>query len=158
MNGVKHYIECHCVLPQYRSSKKPIYFGFNVFSKIDEGNNVVSKFSQCPNCGVIHNVIDLCKSEIISGKDESVMLRTISDIKLSVPENMVQLLDQHGCEFADYEKLEYILDHKAWNEYILLSKDYEDDNRVGKVLKFEESGKPRVEPFMTKVEIQYGKS
>jgi len=156
MMGIKHYVECHCVLPQYRSSKKPIYFGFNVFSEIDEGNNVQCKFLQCPNCGVIHKVYDTCRSEIIAGKDESAIIRSLSDVKLSISENFVELLESHGCEFADYEKLEFILDNKMWSEYILLSKDYEDNNRVGKMLTFSDKGKPKVEPFMSTELIDHG--
>jgi len=151
MQGLKHYIECHCVLPQYRNSKKPIYFGFNVFSKIDDGNSVIFRFAECPNCGVLHKIYDICKSEILSGKDNaSGRVRKISDLKLSIPENFIELLEGHNCELADYEKLEFILDHKAWNEYIMLNKDHEDDSRVGKILSFSDSGRPRVEPFITK--------
>ena len=156
MQGLKHYIECHCVLPQYRNSKKPVYFGFNVFSKIDDGNSVICKFTHCPNCGVVHKVYDACKSEISSGKDESAATRSISDLKLSIPENFIELLETHNCEFADYEKLEFILDHEAWSEYIVLGKDHEDDNRVGKILSFSDSGRARVEPFVTKELISHG--
>jgi len=156
MRGLKHYVECHCVLPQYRNAKKPLYFGFNVFSEIDEGNNITCKFLQCPNCGVIHKVYDACRSEIITGKDESAMVRNLTDVKLSIPENFVELLENHGCEFADYEKLEFILDNKMWSEYILLSKDYEDNSRVGKMLTFSDKGKPKVEPFMSTELIDHG--
>ena len=144
------------MLPQYRNAKKPLYFGFNVFSEIDEGNNITCKFLQCPNCGVIHKVYDACRSEIITGKDESAMVRNLTDVKLSIPENFVELLENHGCEFADYEKLEFILDNKMWSEYILLSKDYEDNSRVGKMLTFSDNGKPKVEPFMSTELIDHG--
>ena len=156
MQGIKHYIECHCVLPQYRNTKKPIYFGFNVFSKMDEGNNVICRLAQCPNCGVIHKVYDVCQSEIMAGKDESAAVRTLSDVKLSIPENFVELLETHSCEFADYEKLEFILENKVWSEFIVLNKDYEENNRVGKLLRFSELGKPKVEPFMSTELIDHG--
>mgnify|MGYP003658589485 CR=1 FL=1 len=156
MQGIKHYIGCHCVLPQYMNVKKPIYFGFNTFSKMDKGNSVQFKHAQCPNCGVIHKVYDICKSEIIAGKDESAIIRSISDVKLSIPENFVQLLETHNCEFADYEKLEFILEGELWSERILLSMDFEENNRVGKMLSFSDKGKPKVEPFMSKELIDHG--
>ena len=65
MTGVLHLIECHCCLPQYKNSKKPVYHKFKVFSILDDGDTVISKHSQCNNCGVVHHVIDICKSEII---------------------------------------------------------------------------------------------
>tara|TARA_Y100000389_G_scaffold44333_1_gene39065 strand:- start:366 stop:842 length:477 start_codon:yes stop_codon:yes gene_type:complete len=154
--GIKHFIECHCVLPQYRNAKKPIYFGFSAFSEVDDGNSVKLKYSQCPNCGVIHKVYDLCKSEILAGKDESAVIRSFSDIKLSIPEHFVQLLESHNCEFADYEKLEFILDNELWSERILLSTDFEENDRVGKMLTFSSKGKPKVEPFMSKELIDHG--
>ena len=156
MLGLKHYIECHCVLPQYRNVKKPIYFGFNAFSEVDEGNNVKLKFIQCPNCGVIHKVYDICKSEILAGKDESAIIRNLSDVKLLIPEHFVQLLETNNCEFADYEKLEFIISNEFWSERILLSTDFEENNRVGKMLTFSSKGKPRVEPFMSKELIDHG--
>ena len=156
MTGIKHHIECHCVLPQYRNVKRPIYFGFNAFSEMDEGNSVCLKFLQCPNCGVIHRVYDLCKSEILAGKDESAIVRSLSDVKLSIPENFVELLETHNCEFADYEKLEFILDNELWTDRVLLSMDFDENNRIGKMLTFSNKGKPRVEPFMSKELIDHG--
>jgi hypothetical protein len=155
MSGTKHYIECHCVLPQYRSVKKPIYFGFNVFSEYDHDENIKLKYVQCPNCGVIHKVHNVCHSEILSGKDESAMIRDINDVKLSLPEKYVELFETHQCEFADYEKLEHIINNKLWSEYIVLSMKQEDDSRVGKIMRFLKTGTPRVEPYITKELIEY---
>jgi hypothetical protein len=147
MQGIKHYIECHCITPQFKNKKKPIYFGFSVFSVLSDEDEVENKFVQCPNCGVIHKVVDLCKSEILSGKDESVAVRTLDDIKFSIPENLVQLLESNRTSYADYEKLEWILNNEIWDETVILTSDIEEGTRVGKILKFSKDGRPRVEPF-----------
>ena len=81
MTGQQHLIQCHCVLPQYRGRKDPVYHKFTVFSIIDESDTVVPKFVQCNNCGVIHKVYDICKSEIITGKDEMRNTAKIDDFK-----------------------------------------------------------------------------
>lgn len=151
MQGVKHQLDCHCIVPGITGpGKQPIYFKFNVFSVIDDGNNVELKYVQCPNCGVIHKVFDLCRSEILAGKDEAAMVRTLQDLKLSIPENLVEVLEMHNCELADFEKLEYILDNEKWDEYIILDREIEDENAVGKMLTFRKEGRIRIEPFMTK--------
>jgi len=153
MNGVKHYVECHCVIPQYGKSKKPLYYKFKAFSEIDNGNNVKCKFLQCPNCNVVHKVIDLCKSEIMIGTENSPVVTTMIDIKLSLPENLVELLEKHNLSIADYEHLEFIIREKKWEDYIVLVKEENKEKIEGKILKFSSEGKPRVEPFWTQVII-----
>ena len=69
--GIKHLVSCHCVLPQFRKMKNPIFHKFVVFSKL-ENDNVVPKIAKCNNCGVLHKVIDICKSEFIHGHEDSV--------------------------------------------------------------------------------------
>ena len=64
MQGFKHLVQCHCILPQYRKMKDPVFHKFVVFSTIDKKDNVEPKNVQCNNCGVIHKVFDICKSEI----------------------------------------------------------------------------------------------
>ena len=45
--GIKHLIECNCVLPQYQNTKKPIFHKFTVFSIIDEDNQIQDKNVIC---------------------------------------------------------------------------------------------------------------
>ena len=73
-------VECHCVLPQYRNRKEVVYHSFVVFSIIDEAGTVIPKHATCNNCGVIHNVRDICKSEIIPGREIGAVIE-IDDIK-----------------------------------------------------------------------------
>ena len=91
IEGIRHLIQCHCVLPQYRKRKDPVFHKFLVFSTL-ENDEVEEKLAQCPNCDVIHRVFDLCKSEVYSGKDQSLAVSTIEDIKISLPSRINELL------------------------------------------------------------------
>ena len=63
---VKHLIECHCTLPQYRNRPDIVYHKFPVFSLL-ESDSVVEKLARCNNCDAVHRVFDVCKSEIFIG-------------------------------------------------------------------------------------------
>ena len=69
--GTKHLIQCHCLLPQYRNKPDPVFHKFPVFSVIDESDTVILKYAECNNCGAAHKVYDICKSEILTGRDEA---------------------------------------------------------------------------------------
>ena len=81
MRGVKHLIQCHCMLPQFRNMKEPIFHKFPVFSVIDNSDITIEKFSICNNCAALHKVVDICKSEIVIGADDRNVARTIEDVK-----------------------------------------------------------------------------
>ena len=100
--GVKHLVQCHCILPQYRNRPEPVFHKFTVFSVV-ENDSVVEKISQCPNCGVIHKIIDICKSEILIGKDENRTLIEKSDLALSLPEKVIDLLETYSCDLPTWE-------------------------------------------------------
>jgi len=148
MNAVKHTVECHCVLPQYRDRKDPVYHKFVVFSELDaKADTVLPSYSQCNNCGTVHKVYDICKSEIIAGKDESATVEKLSDVAMSLPTNLVELFESYSLEVPDYMMARYILDNKVWDATIVLSKEQEDDKTNGKILRFLENGRFRVESF-----------
>jgi len=148
MDGIKHVIECHCVLPQHRRRDNPPYFNFIVFSVIDDSDTVVPKYAQCDNCGVVHKVVDLCRSEIISGKDEISSMTSIDDIKLMLPQDVVGVLESYSCSLASYEATHFILSNKRWGNFVVLTKDFLNDETQGKILQFFEGGKIVIESFV----------
>ena len=101
MYGIKHIVECHCVLPQYRKRKNPLFHKFIVFSVVDEGDTVVAKHAQCNNCGVIHRVFDICKSEIVTGRDELGSLLSIDDIKFTIVPDVARVLESYSAELPN---------------------------------------------------------
>jgi hypothetical protein len=147
MQGVKHLVECHCVLPQFRERKIPVYHKFTVFSVIDKSDTVIPTYAQCNNCGTVHKIYDVCKSEIIAGKDESAVVEKKSDISVSLPSSLVELFESYGLETPDYQYARFIIENKMWDTIIVLTAENEGEARSGKILRFVSDEKFRVEPF-----------
>tara|TARA_Y100001970_G_scaffold170409_1_gene208266 strand:- start:1324 stop:1806 length:483 start_codon:yes stop_codon:yes gene_type:complete len=123
MQGIKHLIQCHCTLPQFRNREEPLFHKFTVFSKIDENGDIVVKFSVCENCGVVHKVYDICKSELLMGVEDNGSVISIKDIRPSLPNKLVQILDEHNCDLATWENVNFIVEEKRWGSMIILKKE-----------------------------------
>ena len=157
MQGVKHLLECHCILPQFKNRNPTIFHKFVAFSVIDDSDTVVSTQVQCNNCGTIHKIVDLCRSEIISGKDESKLVEKVEDVSVSLPKSIVDLFKTYNLEISDYQKARFILENQMWDSTILLSSETEEDSKVGKLLRFTSRDSFRVEPFSTNIFIEASK-
>jgi hypothetical protein len=148
-SGIKHLIECHCVLPQYRGRKDTVYHKFIVFSIIDESDTVIPKYVQCNNCDVIHKIYDICKSEIASGKDELRSVTTPEIILFQLPSELQELFKfSYKIDLATLENVKYILDNQLWNQHVVLTRDVINDETTGKILKFPEPQKYLIEDFL----------
>lgn len=147
MEGTKHIVECHCVLPQYRAMSSPLYHKFIVFSIIDDSDTVVPKFVTCNNCGVVHKVFDICKSEIVAGRDELNSEIKKDDIKFNIPSDIREVLESYNCDISTYENVIFILDNKKWNSFVVLTKDSVEDDVTGKMLVFQNRDKFKIESF-----------
>ena len=150
MKGLKHLIQCHCILPQYKSRENPVFHKFPVFSIIDESDTVVTKYAECNNCGAAHKVFDICKSEILTGRDEVRTQMSIDDFKFSLPSDVFELLNQYEKELPDFEMTQYIIDNKKWDSTIVLSREEMDDSIQGKILRFMSDDKFRIESYVHK--------
>lgn len=148
MNGQQHLIQCHCVLPQFRSRKDPVYHKFIVFSMIDESDTVVPKYAQCNNCGTIHKVYDICKSEIITGKDEMKSTSKIEDFKFRLPNDLVNLLVNYNCEISIWENVYFAFSNEKWGTKIILTRESINDETFGKVLNIKNERQFLVEDFI----------
>lgn len=147
MQGVKHLIQCHCILPQFKNSADPVFHKFVAFSIIDESDTVQPKFAQCNNCGVIHKVVDICRSELTS-KEDAKALPNIEDIKFSLSPDLVRVLETYQSDIATWEQAEWIYLTKSWSQWITLARDEGEDGDVhGKRLIFLDDGKFRIEAF-----------
>jgi len=147
MQGIKHLIACHCILPQFRDKKVPTYHKFVAFSVIDESDTVVASNAQCNNCGTVHKIYDICKSEIIAGKDESLTVEKRSDISISLPTSIVELFENYQLEIPDYQYARFVLENKQWNSTLMLTSESADETKEGKLLRFISEDQFRVEPF-----------
>jgi len=146
-HGYKHLVECHCVLPQFRHKEKVVYHKFTVFSVVDESDTVTPSLAQCNNCGTVHQVFDVCKSEIIAGKDESRAVEKKEDVCLSLPSSLVELFASYRLELADLQHARFILENEKWDSIIVLTSERTGTVREGKLVRFVSHEKFRVEPF-----------
>ena len=129
--GIKHHVKCRCILQQFKKLENPPIHRFLVFSIIDDENNVKSKFAKCNNCGVIHKVVEIGKSEILK-KDEMASLLTIDDIKLSLPESLKIILEKNNADLPSWESAQFIIENKLWGNFVTLTTDDDDELQHGK--------------------------
>lgn len=148
LSGIKHLIQCHCILPQFKESRDPVFHKFTVFSILDEESDTVQpKFAQCNNCGIIHKVVDVCRSELTT-KEESKTLPSIVDIRLSLPKSLSEVLDSYQSDISTWEHAEWIYLSKMWDSWIILTKEEDDDGDLhGKRLIFLGEERFKIEAF-----------
>ena len=77
-------------------------FGLGIDNALIEIDNeeVKQKNAQCNNCGVIHKVTGICKSEILTGREEARAIISIGDIKLSLPSRIAEILSSYSCDWT----------------------------------------------------------
>jgi len=143
--GFRHLVQCHCILPQYRGNENPIFHKFTVFSVIDENDNVESKFQQCPNCGVVHKIFDICKSEILIGSESGYSLTTIEDLKISIPEKISDILEKNKCDISVWENVDHILQNELWGQKVSLVRDRVNESVVTKFLRIDGESRLKIE-------------
>ena len=147
--GQKHLIKCRCVLPQMKKLSKPPPHQFLTFSEVAD-EVVKVKYAQCNNCGVIHKVIDICSSEIMSGKEAMSSIMTIEDIRSSLNPKLCAILDRHNCDLPTWEHAQYVIENKRWGENVVLTTDVEGDDKVIKYVKIISDGLYRVDLYNRK--------
>lgn len=136
------------MLPQHRKKNNPPYYNFAVFSIIDDSDTCIPKYAQCNNCGVVHRVVDLCRSEIISGRDELSSVTSVDDLKVMLSSDIVQVMESYSCTLPSYEHVHFIISNAQWGDFIVLTRDSIDDEQQGKLLRFIGPGKIIIESFM----------
>lgn len=146
MEGIKHLIDCNCILPQMKERNPPIFHSFIVFSILLEDSSVVEKFAQCNNCGIIHKVYDICKSELLK-KEQHVSVQTIQDIGLSLPSELNNVLVTYKCDIATWEHAQFIYENQKWGECIIVARETENGVTNGKRLVIDGPKKFKIEPI-----------
>lgn len=135
MQGVKHLIKCKCILPHLKNQKEPVFHSFVVFSILNDDETLQEKYAQCNNCGAVHKIVELCKSEITK-KEESPSIITEQDITMMIPSELSTALANYNCDIATWEQAHFIYSNEKWGESIVLSKKEEDGVYNGKMLVF----------------------
>ena len=156
MPGSKHLIQCHCVLPQYRNLDKPVFHKFVVFSRIDRDGLIIPAFHMCNNCGVIHKVVDFCRSEVSHGIDDSLAIASEDDMREFLKDKICKILDDHKCDLATWEQTCFNFENKLWGVPVIIAKEKILDSTQIKKLVLSESG-VKIDSYLRKDEID-GKS
>jgi len=124
MKGIKHLIECHCVLAIYKSSKQDMpSHKFPVYSKIDSNENIIPRLVKCNNCDTMHYVSDICRSEIRGGKDQSELTVTIEELGLMLPERLSNALTKIETDISNWDHIVDIFEEKRWGELVVLRRE-----------------------------------
>ena len=154
MGATKHLIQCHCILPQYRGKKDPVFHKFTAFSLIDdESDTVEMHYANCNTTGAVHKIYDICKSEIVVGSEDAKSQIMIEDFKLSLHGDLYETFINYNCEVVDFQFAQYIIDSKLWGSHIVLSREELDEKVQGKIIKFIEENKFRIESYVHKESV-----
>ena len=146
MQGIKHLINCTCMLPHLRGGGDPVFHSFVVFSQVAEDGEVTEKLAQCNNCGVIHRVYDICKSEITKKESHGAVI-TEKDISLSLPSELSGILASYSCDTATWEHVHFIFSNQQWGEAVILTREQEKGLHSGKRLTVAGPSQFKIEPY-----------
>ena len=155
IKGIKHLVQCHCVLPQFRGRETPVFHKIEVFSEIDEEDNVTEKFIVCDNCGVVHKVFDLCKSEIQTQHETITSVRTIPEIKMSLDDNICQLLEKNNCHVSTWENIEFILDNEIFDLPVVINRENIKGKTNIKYVELKKNGKFKIKSDIINSEVNF---
>jgi hypothetical protein len=133
--GQKHLIQCRCVMTQFKKMTLPPAHQFPVFSIISDDDMFVSKYAQCTNCGLVHNVIEIGKSNIIQGREAMATMVTIDDIKHSLFPPISQVLERNNADLPTWEAVQFIVENKQWGNFVVMTVDNEAGMQQGKYIR-----------------------
>jgi hypothetical protein len=129
-----------------KNKSDPPLHKFVVFS-IQENDKTLEKLVTCNNCGVVHRVFEICRSDILNNFEGTRSSLTLEDISMQLSESIRDILVSYEKELADYEHIKFMIDENVIDDFIVLSQEFNDDRKSGKVLKYKGDGKFAIEPF-----------
>jgi hypothetical protein len=83
---------------------------------------------------VVHKIYDLCKSEIVQGRDELRSVTKLEEISLSLPQDLRDVLKSYECDITVWEHLRFILEERRWGDRVVLTRENINGEVVGKVM------------------------
>jgi len=134
----KHLIECQCTLSIFKNNNKVVYHKIPVISFFNEKDEAKEKYVICNNCGIVHRVYEVFKSEIKWGMED---LKNLVNTKEDIEQNLnflgkseiVNILNKEQSYTCDWELAEYLIENNLSGNIILQSTE-SDNNIVHKVL------------------------
>jgi len=149
MPGIKHLVECHCYLAIYKNNKKIINHRFPVYSKIDEFGNIIPKIVKCNNCEAFHHVIDVNKTELKAGKDQSTIVLNKQEIATMLPDRIRNILDETDSDISNYEHALDIIEERRWGEPIVIKREIIGEIEQVKIIEI--LGKENIKIFVERI-------
>ena len=136
-----HLVECQCILQIFKNKTKPVYHKIPVFSLVND-DKFQDSHVVCDNCGIVHHVNEVSKSEIKWGFENlESLVKTKEDVKFNLEsqgfDRLIHVLEKEDLPVAKWEKVEYSLENKL-EENIVLQKTDHDNNIVLKVLEIKD--------------------
>lgn len=125
-----HTLECQCILPIYNKVEKPVYHSFVVFSTFVD-DSLEEKYVECNNCGVVHQVLNVNKSNIISDvtKYKSLVVSK-EDLSYNLPSKYLDFLTKKNIEEVYiWEKINFLLENDI-SEKVLFNRSQIDNYTV----------------------------
>ena len=114
---------------------------------MDDDDKVIEKYAQCNNCGIVHKITDICKSEIMHNHEELKSELSLNEIKLSLSESVVTILESSNADLPTFEAISFYLKHDKKGKFVVISKEEINGKIRGKLLRYEGNGRFAVEPF-----------
>ncbi|HNC58430.1 MAG TPA: hypothetical protein PLP33_23590 [Leptospiraceae bacterium] len=131
---LKHLVECNCILPQFKRVQPPLFHKFVVFSEIDDKTqNLISTYVKCNNCGAVHRVYEVSKSEITKNENTKGIV-SIDELKLGIPEKLSIILEKYEAQLPIWQEINFIIENKLWGKEIILAKESEDTKQHKRLL------------------------
>lgn len=153
LTGQKHIIKCRCFLQQFKRHADPPLHRFVVFSVLDD-DVVKPKLVQCNNCGLVHKVTELGRSEIMLTKEHSAAIVTIDDLKSSLPTALVGLLESAMSDLPTWEHVQFIYENKRWGEFVVIATERVGKEQHGKYVRLLGENLFKVETFIREDSVQ----
>jgi hypothetical protein len=157
VEGIKHLVECQCILPQFRNATPPVYHKFVVFSVVNDSDSVAESVAKCNNCGILHRVFEIGKSEILLGDEEgSGSILSKDDMRLMIPTTISQVLDSYSADVPTWQQCLFVLENEKWDTPIVIAKEQNEDNGTikGKIMKLIPGGRVKLETFVDQMYIE----
>lgn len=130
---VKHLIECNCILPQFKAAMPPVFHKFIVFSELKEKSELLPSYVKCNNCGAIHRVYEVNKSELTKNENTRGVV-SFDELKLSLPEKIVIILEKYECDITVWQEIMFLIENKIWGNEVVLSRETEETQQKKRTL------------------------
>ena len=94
----------------------------------NENDIIETKYVLCNNCDALHEVQDICKSEIKWGKDAYIgLVNSKDDIKFNLSslgkDNIVTILEKNDCDISVWEFVEHVIENNLEENIVLDKKE-----------------------------------